>query len=190
MGFLSTLLLTVAATADSFTIGFNYGVKNVRIGNVSNLFISLVCLVGTFAAMLAGKLLGGAVPPYTANLLGAFTLCAFGSCMLVKALLPERKPGLTEDPAAVDKDGSQIIELRESVMIGLLLSLNNIGLGVGAGIAGVPVYGAPALCAAMSFLFIKAGHRLGGRFSGKSVSKPLEALSALFVLALGAIGLL
>jgi len=34
----------------------------------------------------------------------------------------------------VDKDDSKVIELRESLLIGILLSVNNMGMGIGAGI--------------------------------------------------------
>lgn len=189
MVFLPVLLLTVAATSDSFVIGFNYGIKDVRINRASNLFISLLCFAGTYLSMLAGRLLGGAVDSALADRLGAGVLLALGAYMLVCAMRKCRAAVAMRDPALVDKDRSKVIELRESLFIGLLLTLNNMGLGIGVGIAGLPILLTSAVCAAASFFFIGAGCMLGGRLRRLPLARYLEILSALLVLLLGAFAL-
>lgn len=185
----SILALAAAASMDCFVIGLNYGVKGVRIGNASNLFIALVCFAGTFCSMLAGHALSRFLGGQRVEAVGGALLLVLGLWMLKSALFPRRKKTrrhYSENPEIVDKDSSQVIELRESLLIGLLLCVNNVGIGIGGGITGNHVVATPAACAVFSAAFIQLGCGLGGRIRNRRVSKVLEMLSALLILLLGA----
>lgn len=188
MSWLTIPLLAFAASLDCLIIGFNYGVKGVRIGWLSNAFIALVCFAGTFLSMLAGQLMGGILQPGWAERAGGLLFTLLGLWMLRGALLPRSKAArqqYSEHPEMVDKDASKVIELRESLLIGLLLCVNNIGIGIGGGMAGIPVLATPALCAALSFLLIGLGCAIGRRIESARLSGTLELLSAVLILLLG-----
>ncbi len=190
MGILMIVFLTLAATADSFIIAFNYGIKKVIISNSSNFFISILCLCGTLLSMFIGKTLGGLVSVHLADIIGSIVLIGLAVYMLYNTFHTgknETQP-YTKDPSAVDKDDSKVIELRESLLIGILLSINNMGMGIGAGIAGMPVSITPVICAAASFIFIKIGCVFGRHITSLKLSKVLEIISAVLVLLLGILG--
>lgn len=191
MGIFMIVLMTLAATADSFIIAFNYGIKKVIISNSSNLFIAIFCLLGTLVSMLIGKFLGGLVTVHTANILGSVVLVGFSVYMLKNALFANEEDAhqYTQDPTAVDKDNSKVIEFRESFLIGLLLSINNMGMGIGAGITGMPIIITSMVCAGASFLFIKIGCLFGSHIESSKISRILEIISCVFVLVLGILGL-
>ncbi|QHQ63100.1 hypothetical protein Ana3638_21895 [Anaerocolumna sedimenticola] len=190
MGILMIVFLTFAATADSFIIAFNYGIKKVIISNSSNFFISILCLCGTLISMFIGKTLGGFVSVHVADIIGSIVLVGLAVYMLFNALHPDEKGEhqYTQDPSVVDKDNSKVIELRESLLIGIFLSINNMGMGIGAGIAGMSVSVTPVICAAASFIFIKAGCVFGRHITSQKLSKVLETFSAVLVLLLGIMG--
>lgn len=185
--FPAALMLSIAASADSFVIGIGFGLKGVRIGFFSNLYISLVCFGGTAAAMLLGQFVGEALPVWLARGIGAAVLWALGLWMLADALRPNRDSlhGICTDADCVDKDHSKKVELSESITIGLVLALNNMGLGMGAGISGLPVLLTSALCSAASFTLLSGGCRLGKKLVSGRLSKILETASALLVIWLG-----
>lgn len=184
------VLMTLAATADSFIIALNYGIKKVIISNSSNLFISIFCLLGTLISMLIGKFLGGLVTVQSADILGSVVLIGFSLYMLKNALFTSKHDThqYTQDPTAVDKDNSKVIEFKESFFIGLLLSINNMGMGIGAGITGMPIIITSLGCAVASFIFIKVGCLFGRCIYSLKVSKCLEIISGVFVLVLGILG--
>lgn len=184
------ILITFASTADSLIIGFNYGLKKVRINDISNLYISLVTCLGTFLAMNMGKILGTLLVAEKANMIGGMVLIFLGMFMLKTTFFPKKNKiqDLTEDPSIVDEDKSLVIELKEALLIGLVLSINNIGMGIGAGIAGMPVFITPLICGIASFIFIKIGSSLGNLLPKGKLSKYLEIISAVFVLILGILG--
>lgn len=188
MTWFSILTLAAGASMDCVIIGFNYGVKGVRIGNGSNLFMAAVCFLGTFLSMLLGRLAGRFLDPAWGGVAGGLLFTCLGLWMLRGALFPRPQAArrrYSENPEIVDRDASHVIELRESLLIGLLLCVNNIGIGIGGGIAGIPILAAPAACAVFSFLFTKAGCLLGDRVESRRISRALEVASALLILLLG-----
>jgi putative sporulation protein YtaF len=85
-------------------------------------------------------------------------------------------PGLwleiLRDPQQADVDRSGVIDLREALLLGIALSLNNLGTGLGAGLNGYPVLMTTGLTAVGSWLTISGGAWLGrisgGRFQARS----------------------
>lgn len=189
MHWVSVAVLAAAASADCIIIGLNYAVKGVRISHVSNAFMALLCFCGTFLSMLAGRAVSVVLHPAWAELAGGILFVGLGAWMLRGAVFPRKeavRQHYSENPEIVDKDASKVIELRESLLIGLLLVVNNIGIGIGGGVAGIPVLTAPAACAVASFLFIRIGVAIGSRINSPAASKALEIASALLILLLGA----
>ncbi len=190
MFWIPIVLFATAACVDSFVVGFNYGVKGVRIHYIANGFLSLICLIGTLLSMLLGRLAGGYLAPLAADALGGVIFTLLGLWML-KAALYAPKPGLythaySENPTLVDKDQSSVIELRESLILGLILCINNIGLGIGAGMAKLSLLLTPAVSALFSFVFVWSGCAVGRRITSRWCAKVLETAAALLIIALGA----
>ena len=189
MFWIAIVLFAAAACADSFIVGFNYGVKGVRISYIANSFLSLICLLGTFLSMLLGRFAGNHLGSATTGALGGLIFLLLGLWMLTGALRTVKTKRYTreysENPNLVDKDQSSVIELRESLVIGLILCLNNMGLGIGAGMADISIIITPLVSALFSFVFIWSGCTLGRRITNRYLSKTLEIIAAVLILALG-----
>lgn len=189
MFWIPIVLFATAACADSFVIGFNYGVKGVRIHYIANGFLSLICLAGTFLSMLLGRFAGGYLDPLATGTLSGTIFVLLGLWMLKSALytpqLNRRTREYSENPTLVDKDHSSVIELQESLILGLILCINNIGLGIGAGMADISILLAPPVSALFSFVFIWAGCTIGKRITNRWCAKALEIAAAIFIVALG-----
>lgn len=184
---LSILILAAAASSDSFIIGLNYGCKNVRITPTSNGFISLICFAGTFLSMVAGRYASNFLSGGIASRIGGGVFALLGLWMLLSHFFRKERTirQYSENPHYIDKDRSNIIEPRESFLIGMVLSANNIGMGIVGGLAGIPVLLTPLMCALFSFMLIGAGARLGSRIAGTRICAVLEVLSALLIFLLG-----
>lgn len=190
MFWIAIVLFAVAACADSFVVGFNYGIKGVRICYIANSFLSLICLVGTFLSMLLGRVTGSYLNSSATDALSGLIFVLLGLWMLKGALQTPKLKMMTreysENPDLVDKDKSQVIELRESLIIGFILSLNNMGLGIGAGMAGLSIILTPLVSALFSFIFIWSGCSVGKWITKKWLSKVLEIVAAILIVVLGA----
>lgn len=207
----------LTASLDNFSVALSYGVNKIRIGPVSNLAIAVVSAVFTLLSMSIGSSLRFVFSAAAANWIGNGLLILIGIGFAVDyfktarrgarharqgpengektksaALLDTCKDGirLLDAPEEADKDRSGEIDLRESLLLGAALSLNNVGMGIGASISGFNVALTTVLTLICSILMIFLGERLGGAFLSKVSGRYSGLVSALLILLIGVYGLI
>lgn len=200
MQFLSAFLFAFSSSCDSIIVGLSYGTKRIRINHVNCFIVALISGIGTFLSMAFGKLILRIIPIYCANLIGSGILILFGIYLLVaflrknhaKRILRKedmqdlRRYGYTlQHPEIIDKDNSKEIEYKETIILGLILCLNNVGLGIGASITGLNIYLTSFASFAICYLFLLIGHYLGERMLSDKLSKYAEEISIILILVLG-----
>ena len=199
MNLLSTLFFCVASSSDSFIIGLSYGTKNIKINFWSNFLVAWISCVGTFLAMLLGKSIYNIMPQQYTRILGSLLLVLFGIYILISSSkLKESKTiernvnegakhyhDYIERPELLDKNNSKEIELKEAVLLGIILSVNNIGIGIGASISGLNMNITSFLSLIFSLIFIKLGFEIGNKVSSRGLAKYAEFISAALIIILG-----
>ncbi len=152
---LPLILIALSLSIDALGVGFAYGLREIRIPAASKLLMSLLSVVCAFAAVGAGKLLYTILPPRLGSWISILILIGLGIYMLLSAFREMRAPdqpspaqekprqyrfavdflGLTvtiiRHPVKGDLDHSKTIDLREAAYIGLALSLDSLGAGIG-----------------------------------------------------------
>lgn len=190
MQFLSLLLFVISSNLDGFVIGISYGIKQIQIPLRSNILIGVVTACGTLLSMLLGRQITPLIPDWATAAFGSGVLLLMGLfCIIgfVKKQLQFQKE--TEwpqkNPEKFDKNCSKEIELLEAVALGAALSLNNIGLGIGGSITGLPVLSTSigSFCCSLLFLFL--GNRIGNGWISKLIGKYAEPISGVIILLLG-----
>ncbi|OKH52688.1 hypothetical protein NIES2101_13695 [Calothrix sp. HK-06] len=91
MHVISALLLAIASNIDNFAVGIAYGVKKLKIGILTNLFIALVSAIGTYLSVAVGKDINHYLSINTANVIGSFVLVAVGAWSIWETLKLKRK---------------------------------------------------------------------------------------------------
>lgn len=91
MHILSALLLAIAVNVDNFAVGIAYGIKKIRIGWLTNLFIGLISAIGTYLALSVGNDIENYFSANIANALGSFILIAVGIWSIWKTLKRQRR---------------------------------------------------------------------------------------------------
>lgn len=93
-------------------------------------------------------------------------------------------------PQAADVDRSGIISASEAVMLGVALSLDAFGAGLGAALLGLPALLTSVVIAAASAIFLVTGTQLGLRFSAKRGMQALSYLPGILLIMMGIMKLL
>lgn len=93
-------------------------------------------------------------------------------------------------PQAADVDKSGTISASEAVMLGVALSLDAFGAGIGAAMIGLPALLTAILIAAASALFLLSGIGFGFRFSNWRGMQALSVLPGILLIVMGIIKLL
>lgn len=198
------LLFVISSSLDNFVVGLSYGIKKIKINYFNNLLIALISGIGTFLAMALGNILKLYIPPSLANYIGCGILMLLGIYLIFdffrlkyKNYNFERKKSnstlekidfydeILNHPEIIDKDKSNIIEFKESLILGIALSLNNFGLGIGASIIGLNIYLTSLLSIIFSLIFIQAGFYIGHKYFSKIFENYATLISGIIILLLG-----
>ena len=193
MAVLSWVLFALSTNLDNLVIGLSYGLRGIRVRLESGLLVSGLVLAGTLLSLWAGQGLQFLLPPVLARLLGSLVMAGLGLSSLWGVWKGKRgrQAGAEEEqwpqkhPERFDRDASRQIEWREALALGGALALNNLGLGLGAGAAGMPVLAAGAAVFFMSFGLLSAGNFLGRKKKRRGSGRGAQAVSGLLMLLLG-----
>lgn len=211
MQLFAPLLFGVSASLDALILGMTYGIRNIRIRLLQNLFISLITLLGTCLFVWFGCYLGPLMPYSLGKWIGSISLILLGLYYLLKCMTAYWKkcrlrclntaneetfrPG--HDPicaAQYQASAKEITHafrhelpfgLGDSFFLGIALSVNNIGIGLGASMAGMSFGAAAVTTFLFSAVFLALGNHLGcSRLSG-FLGSAAEPFSGLLLLLLG-----
>lgn len=188
--FFSIATLAISLSLDALGVGLAYGLKQIRIPLISKLVICIFSIIYSGASLIAGSLLSNILPPYLSKLIGVSILSLMGIWMLVQAFIKreDAKPGseascnehtlfkiaikslgitiqVIKNPIEGDIDKSGSIDMGESLLLGLALSVDAIGVGIGSALAGFHSAVIPPAVGIFQLLFLYAGTFLGSRFS-------------------------
>lgn len=205
MHFLSALMIGLAANLDNFGIGVSYGIRKIRIPFVSNFFIAALSGIIVALSVSAGHILSHFVG--LANILGALLIIVIGvwvglnktssepaavpvSVPLTKTYSLPIKPlhcivQIIKDPSTADRDANGFISVKESIALGLTLSLNCIATGVGAGLTGMDARPVALSVFLFSMITISMGYWTGWRTSSNRFEKWAQILSGLLLVLIG-----
>ncbi|AGX05787.1 MULTISPECIES: sporulation membrane protein YtaF [Bacillaceae] len=203
---LSLLMLAFAVSLDSFSVGLTYGLRKMSIPLKSILIIACCSAITLITAMTIGHVIESFLSPQAAESLGGILLILLGAWVLYQFFRPEKSKdvlphektivnfeikslglviNILQKPMAADFDKSGTITGIEAFMLGLALSLDAFGAGIGAAMLGYsPGYLAAAV-AAMSSLFVFAGMKIGTIFSHSSWVQRFSFIPGLLLIVIG-----
>lgn len=205
--YISLLLLAFAVSLDSFSVGFTYGMRKMRIP-FKSIFVIACCSAGTMlGAMFLGELLTRIFPVYITEKLGGFILMLIGAWVLYQFFRPTRETVEEEEvektlinfeiktfgivinilrkPMTADIDKSGTITGVEALLLGVALSLDAFGAGIGAALLGYSPIIMSLLVACMSSLFVSIGIKSGHLFSRFSWMDKFSCLPGIILIMIG-----
>lgn len=199
MFILPPLLFAISASIDNFTVGIAYGMKKIRIGLLSNVLIAVISGIGTFLSMTVGLLLSNFLSPNMSNIIGSAILILLGLWFIAEYMIktikkhnePDTKNShmnyieLLDEPENADLDKSGYIDVKESVTLALALTINNLGLGIGASISGMNIWLTSLFTFLISIPTILLGCKIGSSFLSKFFGKYAPLVSGLIIVILG-----
>ncbi|PST94204.1 hypothetical protein C9I86_02285 [Photobacterium sp. NCIMB 13483] len=181
MSFLLALIFSLSSNLDNFVIGLTYGVKNERIPLVSNAIIAFITALVTFISMLGGQLVTQLIPHQVSNELGSVIFILMGTWFICADMLKKQQQK--------EEKQSTVLNFKGAVMLGLLLSINNIGVGILGSITHLSIYLVVALTFITGMMLTYAGNNIGDSVIGKMVGKYNDLISGGLLILLGILSL-
>jgi putative sporulation protein YtaF len=203
------LTLAISSNFDNLGVGIVYGMRGTCIPFVSNLLIALITGIGTLLSMLVGTTLHRILKPQLAILIGGIAMIGVGAWVIVQATRRLRKAGSSterlqdqgkvisqhimfsnmvkflDDPFFTDKVCSTHTHIRETVLLGVALTLNNLVNGVAAGVLGLSVSLVTSFVGIFSILAIWAGRSAGRSYRYRWIGNVTGPVSGLLLILIG-----
>ena len=188
-------MLGVSTNIDNFGVGLAYGINRIRIGNWPNVFIAIFNAGATGISMLAGAVIARVLSESVAHAAGAGIIALLGvyylydtyygvagkeqgkSLWTVSRVAPGIMARMGFQPHV--RNGSR----KEVLALAVGLSISNLTMGVGAGLAGFDVRVLVAVMFAFSWIMIVLGDLLG-RVAARPGKWP-STISGLLLVGLG-----
>jgi len=206
---LESLFLVSALSLDAFVASFSYGATKIKIPLLSAVIISLITTVMLGGALFLGALLSSFLDYDIAKLISGGVLIIIGLVKLYDNIIKEYiektkskskvrrvKPSMLKvlvhiysDPRRADLDKSKILSLGEAAILSIILSIDSLTAGFGAGFSDSPLLLILSLSLVLTTLFIFVGALLGRLFA-KKVNLNLSWLSGAVLVVLGVVGIL
>jgi putative sporulation protein YtaF len=89
------------------------------------------------------------------------------------------------EPEKADVDGSKHIDFREATILGLALSINNVGGGLSAGMIGLNAIMIGLLSAVINFVALWSGNYIAAFFTRWNLNKKATFAAGILLIALG-----
>ncbi|MBU8879668.1 sporulation membrane protein YtaF [Bacillus sp. FJAT-29790] len=203
---ISLLIIAFAVSLDGFSVGLTYGLRKMRIPLKSMGIIACCSAVTLIIAMTIGNVIVKLLSPNIAQSLGGMILICLGAWVLyqffrpakARNVLPHEKTivnfeikslglviNILKKPMSADFDQSGTITGLEALMLGIALSLDAFGAGIGAAILGYSPYYLAFTVALMSSLFVFTGIKVGTIFSNSGWIQKFSFIPGILLILIG-----
>lgn len=203
---LSLMLLGFAVSLDSFTVGLTYGMRRVKIPFKSFMIIFSCTFIILLLAMGIGSVIELFISYEAAERVGGLILIVIGIWVLyqfitsnsnskrrqsdMKVIQIEVKQlrliiKILKKPSEADFDRSGSISSIEALFLGLALSLDSFGAGIGAALIDLPPILFSIVVTVSSVIFVIAGINIGLIFRNMNWMKKLSFLPGIALILIG-----
>lgn len=206
------LVFAIAANLDNLGVGIAYGLRRDNISTRSNLVIAIMSTGLTLMAMKFGQWVQPILSVKVANDLGASVIIVVGIWVFFEAVIQRiwsilskhlrhyfsRKIGMRKqlDRPKLKPDRNALMRFlvqkdpggisgRETLILGVSLSLNAMAGGFGAGLAGHNPIVTSIAVGGFSYLTIFAGQGFAGNYASRWLGSFSQRLAGLLLIAIG-----
>jgi putative sporulation protein YtaF len=195
--FLSTVAIALANNVDNLSARVAYSLGAIKIGLSANLWITAITFVVSLFAAVMGAELTHALGSSFSSWASMTLLVTLGAWMIVQPRLkvarrdgaPRKRCGMILGvllrPEAADADESKHIDFKEATILGIALSINNVGGGMTAGMLGLNPLLVATLSALLSFLALWAGNHAAEFLGRRERNGRLATVGGVLLIAIG-----
>jgi putative sporulation protein YtaF len=194
--FAYALLIALTNNVDNLGARIAYSLQGTRVGALVNFWISVITFAISYAAAYAGTAAASRLGS-AASVVAMIFLIALGAWMILQARNPrlEEEAALEEgaasfwtvllQPQRADVDRSKHIDFKEGTVLGIALSINNIGGGISGGILGVNPFLVAFLSALLSYIALWAGNYIAELFVERNITEKAAIVGGVLLIAVG-----
>ncbi len=188
-------LIAIAISLDSLLVAFTYGLRGLLLPWKEIIKISLTVAVIFAIAMSCGQLITLIISVRSTEMLGGIILAVVGVCLLLSCFREQlKKPSnnrlsflfyILKKPMSADLDRSGNINGMEGFWIGVALSLDSFGAGIGVSMMGASFITTPIMIFAITYFFLFLGVCIGKYCAHIPFVQKFSFLPGLLLISIG-----
>ncbi|MBM7571953.1 sporulation membrane protein YtaF [Aquibacillus albus] len=200
------LLLAFAVSLDSFTVAFTYGIRQMKLPVSSISLIAIIAGFTFYLSMIIGHIAASFLSPKITEAIGGSVLAVIGVWIIYQFFRKDKQSSeqckepkvvkfeikslglviqILKKPLTADIDRSGKITGLEAFLLGVALSLDSFGSGIGAAMLGFTPMFAAVIIGLTTGLFLKLGLTCGFLFSNWYWIQRLCFIPGIILLLLG-----
>lgn len=195
--FLYAFSIALTNNFDNIGARIAYSMNGIGISIFINLWITVITFVITFLAAIFGTMITGSLGKRFASVIAMVILVTIGSWMILEPYLKKKSSGnpfrvnshstigILWKPENADMDRSKHIDFKEATLLGIALSINNIGGGLSAGMIGLNAFLVGFLSAVLNFVVFWAGNYLAEFFTKRNITHKAAVVGGIVLIAIG-----
>jgi putative sporulation protein YtaF len=197
--FLSILFISLANNVDNIGARIAYSIRGIKITTLINIWISVITFIISATAAFAGALITGFLSRQWSSVISMLLLTGIGVWIIVEPYMKKSGDALKEsrqekgatilsvlvNPEKADMDHSKHIDFKEATVLGIALSINNIGGGLGAGMIGLNSFWVGFFSAVISFLALWIGNYITDYFTRWNIGNKAAITAGIILIAIG-----
>ncbi|MDC3412613.1 sporulation membrane protein YtaF [Aquibacillus sp. 3ASR75-11] len=198
------ILLAFAVSLDSFVVGFTYGLRQMYLPIRSIVIIATISSIVFFLSMFVGDFIASFLSPKVAEDIGGWVLILIGIWVIIQFFKTDNTQNdsdpilvnfeikslgivirILKKPMVADMDKSGAVTGVEAFLLGIALSMDSFGAGIGAALLGfVPLLGAVTI-GITTALSLTIGLKSGKIFSYWDWLHRLTFIPGIILIAIG-----
>jgi len=185
---LAALLIGVVSNLDNLGAGVALGIRGTKVDATENLIVAAITMAATAAAITCGHVLSTLIPSAVTGWLGPLIIIAIGIATVRSPIQAPRPPDPANAPwskCCHPRDVDNVISRHEAIVLGVSLSVNNLGTGVGAGVSHIPALATTVLAGLLSLACVGGGSHFGRVFGRLVLGRHAPLIAGMLLLAIG-----
>lgn len=181
---LASILLACSTNIDNLAVGIIYGIRNLKINVTANLLIACFSGLSTYFSMSLGNWFNSFFNNYLGNRIGSTILIIIGCLTIIKFFQPNSDLN-SQANNFLQSEANKDVSLKEAAVIGMALTITNLGTGISAGIAQLDLLLTSLFSSATSIILISLGNLFGDLINSILSRRKLEFISGFLLICLG-----
>jgi putative sporulation protein YtaF len=193
------LLISLANNLDNIGVRIAYSIRGIKISIPINLWISVITFIISGFAAYSGTLITGFLNKQWSSVISMLLLSGIGLWIIAEPYMKKKcddHDGSQQEcttniwhvfakPEKADRDNSKHIDFKEATVLGVALSINNIGGGLGAGMIGLNSFWVGFFSALISFLALWAGNYITEFFTRWNIGNKATVVAGIALILIG-----
>lgn len=198
MHYIYTLFIALANNLDNIGVRIAYSIRGIKISTSKNLWISVITFIISSLAAFSGKIISNILNKQVSSIISMILLVAIGLWIILEPYFKKEDTSSADisikesniyevlrNPENADKDRSKDIDFKEATILGIALSINNIGGGLSAGMIGLNSFFVGFFSAVISFLALLAGNYITEFIKRWNLGNKATILAGMLLIAIG-----